>query len=72
MIVPVTNEIAWMNSLRDVPTWTPDCSPILLLAPHPDDETLGAGVLVASLRRGGVEVKVVAVTDGENAYPDEP
>jgi LmbE family N-acetylglucosaminyl deacetylase len=34
----------------------------------PDDETLGAGGLIATLRQRGVPVNVVAVTDGENAY----
>lgn len=41
---------------------------ILLIAPHPDDETLATGGLIATMRQSGVEVRVVAVTDGENAY----
>ena len=46
--------------------------PTLVLAPHPDDETLGAGGLIARLRRAGVPVTIVAITDGENAYADTP
>lgn len=47
-------------------------APTLLLAPHPDDETLGAGGLILRLRSKGVPVTVVAVTDGEHAYADAP
>lgn len=43
---------------------------MLVITPHPDDETLGAGGLIASQRARGVSTVVVAVTDGENAYPD--
>lgn len=46
--------------------------PTLVLAPHPDDETLGAGGLIARLRRAGVPVTIVAITDGEHAYADTP
>lgn len=40
----------------------------LVVAPHRDDETLLAGGLIASQRRRGIDVQVVAVTDGESAY----
>lgn len=54
-----------------LPFWELPSSRVLVLAPHPDDETLAAGGLIASLRANGVSVRVVAVTDGENAYPHE-
>jgi LmbE family N-acetylglucosaminyl deacetylase len=41
------------------------------VVPHPDDEVLSTGGLIALQRRRGVEVVVVAVTDGEAAYPSE-
>jgi LmbE family N-acetylglucosaminyl deacetylase len=44
----------------------------LVVAPHPDDETLGAGGLIAAQRSRGIEVTVVAVTDGEMAYGETP
>jgi len=39
---------------------------VLLLAPHPDDETLAAGGLLQRSLAVGAAVRVVFVTDGEN------
>jgi LmbE family N-acetylglucosaminyl deacetylase len=39
-----------------------------VVAPHPDDETLGTGGLIAAQRRRGIDVLVIAVTDGEAAH----
>ena len=44
----------------------------VVVAPHPDDETLGAGGVVATMGRAGGEVTVLAVTDGEASHPDVP
>jgi LmbE family N-acetylglucosaminyl deacetylase len=44
--------------------------PTVVIAPHPDDEILGAGGLIALQRRRGVHVKIIAVTNGEAAYSD--
>ena len=41
------------------------------MVPHPDDEVLSTGGLIALQRRRGVPVVVVAVTDGEAAYPSD-
>ncbi|RDH76417.1 PIG-L family deacetylase [Mycolicibacterium moriokaense] len=49
-----------------------DCPAMVLVAAHPDDETLGLGATAAMLSRRGVTVQIVAVTDGEAAYPDTP
>lgn len=38
---------------------------VLVIAPHPDDETIGAGGTMALLAKGGATVEVVCVTDGE-------
>jgi LmbE family N-acetylglucosaminyl deacetylase len=40
----------------------------LVLAPHPDDETLGAGALIARKRAAGTAVRVVFVTDGRGSH----
>jgi len=41
----------------------------LVLAPHPDDETLGAGPLIARLCQGGQAVAVAFLTDGAASHP---
>jgi LmbE family N-acetylglucosaminyl deacetylase len=45
------------------------CPTLVIVAPHPDDETLGLGATAALLARRGVSVQVVSVSDGEAAYP---
>lgn len=40
---------------------------VMVLAPHPDDECIGCGGLIVALRRRGVPVKVVLVSDGGGA-----
>jgi LmbE family N-acetylglucosaminyl deacetylase len=39
---------------------------VLLFAPHPDDESIGAGGLLQRLARAGAPVQVVYLTDGEH------
>lgn len=43
--------------------------PILVLAPHPDDETLGCGGLIAEACERGAPVRVVVLTDGSGSHP---
>ncbi|WP_459792247.1 PIG-L deacetylase family protein [Arthrobacter sp. AD-310] len=45
---------------------------LVVLAAHPDDETLGAGGLVASLLAAGAEVDVILCTAGEGSHPASP
>jgi len=65
-----TAEASWLPALDALPDWSIPVSPgrAVVIAPHPDDETLGAGGLLATLVERGWEVLVVAVTDGEAAY----
>lgn len=42
-------------------------SRILMIAPHPDDETLGAGGLIYTACRQGAQVKVVFMTMGDGS-----
>lgn len=42
---------------------------IVIVAPHPDDETLGCGLLIARAMRAGERVAVVALTDGQASHP---
>lgn len=43
---------------------------ILVLAPHPDDETLGCGGLIAQAAASGQGVHVLVLTDGTGSHPD--
>lgn len=43
--------------------------PVLVLAPHPDDETLGCGEALAAARAAGREVTVALITRGDDAQP---
>jgi LmbE family N-acetylglucosaminyl deacetylase/SAM-dependent methyltransferase len=45
---------------------------LVVLAAHPDDETLGAGGLVASALAAGAAVDVILCTAGEGSHPDSP
>ena len=39
---------------------------LLLVCPHPDDETLGAGLLLQEVIARGGQVRVIYLTDGES------
>ena len=43
--------------------------PTVVVVPHPDDEALGCGGLLALLRQAGVPVAVVLVSDGTMSHP---
>jgi LmbE family N-acetylglucosaminyl deacetylase len=49
-----------------------DAARVVVCAPHPDDEVLGCGGLLALCARARVPVVVVCVTDGEACYPGNP
>lgn len=44
-------------------------SPALVVAPHPDDESLGCGGLLALLTDAGVELHALLITDGAASHP---
>ena len=53
-----------------VPTRSDVFARTLVIAPHPDDETLGAGGTIARLARTGHDVRVAVVTTGRlSDYP---
>lgn len=56
--------------LWDLPEWIPPATRTLVVAAHPDDETLGVGGFIATQSARGLEITVAAVTDGEHAYPE--
>jgi LmbE family N-acetylglucosaminyl deacetylase len=44
--------------------------PLVVVAPHPDDESLGVGGAIARALASGRDVRVICVTDGEAAFGD--
>ena len=43
--------------------------PVLVLAPHPDDESLGCGGLLAEIAARGQQAHVLVLTDGAASHP---
>lgn len=43
--------------------------PFVVISPHPDDESLGTGGLIAASRAAGLDVRVVIVSDGAKSHP---
>jgi LmbE family N-acetylglucosaminyl deacetylase len=62
----------WDRLLGDCPSWTPPDGDLLVVAPHPDDEVLGAGGLIRAWAARGAKVSVLSVSDGEAAANPEP
>jgi LmbE family N-acetylglucosaminyl deacetylase len=49
-----------------------DCARLIVLAAHPDDETLGAGGLISRAAGLGIPVTVIVATNGEASHPHSP
>lgn len=66
---PGTDPRAWDALVADLPPADPGAAThVVVVAPHPDDESLGAGGLLASLAHRDVRVDVVVVTDGAASH----
>ena len=59
----------WESVHRRARAWDVPAVPTLVVAPHPDDESLTVGGLIARQTNRNVPVTVLAVTDGESAFP---
>ncbi len=60
----------WTASNRNfAPLDLADCPGLTVIAPHPDDETLGLGATIATLCAAGVDVQVVSASDGGASHP---
>ncbi|MCH8560799.1 bifunctional PIG-L family deacetylase/class I SAM-dependent methyltransferase [Nesterenkonia sp. DZ6] len=78
---PHNTRAALVNYDADVPEWgigeidaagrwiPQDLPGLLVVAPHPDDEVLGAAALIAAGLRSGSPVRVLAATDGTGSHP---
>jgi LmbE family N-acetylglucosaminyl deacetylase len=61
---------AWRElPLTDAPSLV-GSQPLLVLAPHPDDESLGCGGLIADCHARGQSVHVLVLTDGAGSHPN--
>jgi LmbE family N-acetylglucosaminyl deacetylase len=67
-----TGEDDWIGLVATAPELALATGPVLVVAPHPDDETLAIGGLLAELRSRDVAVHVLAVTDGEASHAGDP
>jgi len=66
-----TSEATWREALAARPELsTGGWRSVLVVAPHPDDETIGVGASIAGLARRGVRVRVLFLTDGEASHAD--
>jgi len=71
---PGTPEQLWQEELRrrEIADFDPTVDLLVIVAAHPDDETLGAAGLMARAARRGTPVIVVVASDGEGSHPDSP
>jgi LmbE family N-acetylglucosaminyl deacetylase len=60
-------EEAWTTELQSQRPWLPSPGRLLVVSPHPDDETFGAGGLMHSWAGVEYPVTVISVTDGDAA-----
>lgn len=66
------NRAEWQQA-RPLEAPAPDgARRLVVVAAHPDDETLAAGGLMALAARAGLEVVVLLLTDGEASHPHSP
>ena len=65
---------AMLRAMRALPVGTPDSiaqgHPVLILAPHADDESLGCGGLIHLLSGQGNPPFVLILTDGTGSHPN--
>lgn len=69
---PPTSEAAWRAWGAGLPVADLVPTAVLVVAPHPDDETLALGAALAGWAATGIPVTVLAVTDGEGSHPGRP
>ena len=73
-----TSEAAWsasgVRTLPELPLRADELAAMtfVVLAAHPDDESLGAGGLLAKVHAAGASIHVLLCTAGEASHPDSP
>ena len=70
---PGTDEEVWTASMpTSLPPIDLDVDRVVVIAAHPDDETLGAAGLLAIAAARGIALDLIVATDGEGSHPDSP
>ncbi|MFG6490783.1 PIG-L family deacetylase [Microbacterium sp. P03] len=71
---PGTDETVWAEHLGGVALrpFPESVQSLVVVAAHPDDETLGAAGVMQRVRAAGGTVTVVVATDGAASHPDSP
>lgn len=64
-----TREADWIHLVAQAPELAISTRPVVVVSPHPDDESLAVGGLLAELGSRDVPVTVLTVTDGEGSHP---
>lgn len=69
---PGTDEAVWSVAIaeHDMPEVDMIMDAILVVAAHPDDETLGVAGLLHRAATLGIPITIIVATDGEGSHPD--
>lgn len=68
---PGTDESVWASALgAPLPALDLDVDRLIVVAAHPDDESLGAAGLLATAAARGIAIDLIVATDGEGSHPD--
>lgn len=72
----VASASGYLAALDALPLVSPetllDHRPLVVIAPHPDDESLGLGGLLAAARERSHGITVIFLTDGEGSHVGSP
>ncbi|QWT22019.1 PIG-L family deacetylase [Bacillus sp. NP157] len=64
--------LGYLHRMEKLPLFSPEAvlqgRSLLVIAPHPDDESLGVGGLLAAAARQGTSITVCFLTDGEASH----
>jgi LmbE family N-acetylglucosaminyl deacetylase len=72
---PGTSAAVWARHLESLPREPADLDGVrrvVVVSAHPDDESLGAGGVIANARARDLRVDLVCATDGEGSHPGSP